>query len=474
VRLIVEADGGSRGNPGVAAYGVVVRDAANGRALARRGSYLGDAVTNNIAEYSGLIAGLRAAAEADPAAEVEVRMDSKLVVSQMTGVWKIKDQTLQRLAAEAREAQGSRRVKYTWVPRERNQAADALANEAMDTRGEVSRGPTKTSVPTSDAAGPAGGSAAGQTAPGKGAPARRKLSETSVPMSAAAQPGGESGAGVTASDKGHPAPAEPAQGNAAKKTRVAAVNPGPAALPPDAGAMAAGVKAAQRVASGSQRHIGNRAPITTLILVRHGMTADTSRDVFAGGSLEGPPLSPAGEAQAEAAALELERMAAVPWFELERPTVLLSSPTARTLGTAKHFERVFGLETAVDPGFAEEDFGEWDGLAKDQVEARWPGAAAAWYEDGAYTPPGGESRLMLFDRLRSAVERVVAAHRGATVVAVSHALATRAAIGVALGAPEPAWSSFRVAPASITVLRFWDRGNVEIICTNRTVAWAAP
>src|SRR5450755_3433874 len=88
-RLIVEADGGSRGNPGPAGYGALVRDADTTEVLAEESKSLGT-VTNNVAEYSGLIAGLRAAARIDPHASVQVRMDSKLVVEQMSGRWKIK------------------------------------------------------------------------------------------------------------------------------------------------------------------------------------------------------------------------------------------------------------------------------------------------------------------------------------------------------------------------------------------------
>ncbi|MDR2379017.1 MAG: reverse transcriptase-like protein, partial [Bifidobacteriaceae bacterium] len=139
MRLVVEADGGSRGNPGLAGFGAVVREAPGGRILAERAGYLGDAVTNNVAEYAGLIAGLKAAAAIDPAAELEVRMDSKLVVSQLSGAWKIKNAALAELAAEARELLGGRAVKFTWVPRARNQAADALANQAMDRRGSIAR-----------------------------------------------------------------------------------------------------------------------------------------------------------------------------------------------------------------------------------------------------------------------------------------------------------------------------------------------
>ena len=130
--FIIEADGGSRGNPGPAGYGALVRDPVTGVVLAERSESLGVA-TNNVAEYNGLIAGLRAAAEIDPGAEVEVRMDSRLVVEQMSGRWKIKHPDMKPLAATAAEAASAfPRVSYTWIPRERNKDADRLANEAMD------------------------------------------------------------------------------------------------------------------------------------------------------------------------------------------------------------------------------------------------------------------------------------------------------------------------------------------------------
>ncbi|HEV7146776.1 MAG TPA: bifunctional RNase H/acid phosphatase [Pedococcus sp.] len=136
--LVVEADGGSRGNPGVAGYGALVRDAATHALLWEGAAPLGKA-SNNVAEYSGLIAGLRAARRIDPAADIEVRMDSKLVVEQMAGRWKIKHQDMRRLALEARDelAELSRSggsVTFTWIPREENKAADALSNTGMDGR----------------------------------------------------------------------------------------------------------------------------------------------------------------------------------------------------------------------------------------------------------------------------------------------------------------------------------------------------
>lgn len=130
-RVIVEADGGSRGNPGPAGYGAVVFDAEDHRVLAERMESLGVA-TNNVAEYRGLVAGLTAAAELG-AVDVSVRMDSKLVVEQMSGRWKVKHPDmipLQRRAAEL--ASGFDRVTYTWIPRAENAHADRLANKAMD------------------------------------------------------------------------------------------------------------------------------------------------------------------------------------------------------------------------------------------------------------------------------------------------------------------------------------------------------
>ena len=139
-RLVVEADGGSRGNPGPAGYGAVVRDAVSGDVLAERAAGIGRA-TNNVAEYGGLIAGLTAAVELDPA-EVEVRMDSKLVVEQMSGRWQVKHPSMKPLASQAQAlVRRLPRVRFTWIPRAQNGHADRLANEAMDAaaRGDVWR-----------------------------------------------------------------------------------------------------------------------------------------------------------------------------------------------------------------------------------------------------------------------------------------------------------------------------------------------
>jgi ribonuclease H / adenosylcobalamin/alpha-ribazole phosphatase len=128
--VLIQADGGSRGNPGPAAYGAVLSDAETGQVLAEDGSTIGVA-TNNVAEYRGLIAGLELAAEFAPGADIEVRMDSKLVVEQMSGNWKIKHPDMKPLAMEAHRL-APFGTTYTWVPREQNKHADRLANEALD------------------------------------------------------------------------------------------------------------------------------------------------------------------------------------------------------------------------------------------------------------------------------------------------------------------------------------------------------
>ena len=127
--LVVEADGGSRGNPGPAAYGAIVRDGDTGRVLVEVAETIGEA-TNNVAEYRGVLAGIQHALEIDPEARIEARLDSKLIVEQMSGRWAIKNAALRDLALAVRRLRSD--VDYTWVPRAQNTAADRLVNEALD------------------------------------------------------------------------------------------------------------------------------------------------------------------------------------------------------------------------------------------------------------------------------------------------------------------------------------------------------
>jgi probable phosphoglycerate mutase len=131
MKLIIEADGGSRGNPGLSGAGAVVIDAASGNILREISEAVGIA-TNNVAEYSAVIFALEAAFEIDPAADIVVRMDSKLVVEQMSGRWKIKHPDMLSLGAKVQQLISGKNVEFVWIPREQNVLADALANKAMD------------------------------------------------------------------------------------------------------------------------------------------------------------------------------------------------------------------------------------------------------------------------------------------------------------------------------------------------------
>ncbi|MGP3990415.1 bifunctional RNase H/acid phosphatase [Streptomyces sp. 3N207] len=173
--FVVEADGGSRGNPGPAGYGAVVKDAASGETLRETAEFIGKA-TNNVAEYRGLLAGLRAAYELDAHAAVLVRMDSKLVVEQMSGRWKIKHPDMRPLAMEAAAVFPPDAVSYEWIPREKNKHADRLANEAMDAgkRGERwDAGASRAELDAAPGTGTVDAEPAAATDPGPTAPAAR-------------------------------------------------------------------------------------------------------------------------------------------------------------------------------------------------------------------------------------------------------------------------------------------------------------
>lgn len=131
-RLILHTDGGSRGNPGPAAFGLVLTD-ESGRLVTEKGVFLGQATCNE-AEYGGLIAGLEEA-QVHGATEVLIRSDSQLLVRQLNGDYKVKSQKLAPLFQRARHLLGEFAAwRAEHIPRELNARADALANEAMDRR----------------------------------------------------------------------------------------------------------------------------------------------------------------------------------------------------------------------------------------------------------------------------------------------------------------------------------------------------
>jgi ribonuclease H / adenosylcobalamin/alpha-ribazole phosphatase len=131
VRARLSTDGGARGNPGPAAYGYVL-EAEDGHVLAAHGEAIGRA-TNNVAEYRGLVAGMTKAAELG-VRELEVVSDSELLVKQMRGEYRVKNESLRELWEDANDLESRfARVRYTAVRRAHNELADRLVNEALDT-----------------------------------------------------------------------------------------------------------------------------------------------------------------------------------------------------------------------------------------------------------------------------------------------------------------------------------------------------
>lgn len=146
--FIIEADGGSRGNPGPSGSGAIVIDAESGKVITEISTF-GGIATNNVAEYRAVVVGLTEAFRHNPKAKVTVRMDSKLVVEQMSGNWKIKHPDMQVLAIEVQKLIAGKNVEWTWIPRELNSRADALANEAMDSERDSIRHLSHDEVQTS-------------------------------------------------------------------------------------------------------------------------------------------------------------------------------------------------------------------------------------------------------------------------------------------------------------------------------------
>ena len=355
--VIVEADGGSRGNPGPAAYGAVLRDAGTGEVIAERAECIGVA-TNNVAEYRGLIAGLEMYVEETPDADLEVRMDSKLVVEQMSGRWKIKHPDMRPLATTANRLApfGTR---FTWVPREQNKHADRLLNEALD-------------------------AAAGK-------PVRKNASTTS-------------------------AVEEPA--------------------PP----------------RGWAPHEGTP---TTLILVRHGETSHTRDKRFSGRGGEDPPLNENGQAQARAVADWLMPVG-------DEIDALVSSPLRRTRETAEILADRLDQKVDVEDGLAEAAFGTWDGMTFGEVQEKYPDDITAWLGSMDVRPGGGDSFEDMSRRVRRARDRLIAAHPGQTVLAVTHVTPIKLMVRMALGAPLDAVYRMELAPASVTVISWFEDGQASL------------
>jgi probable phosphoglycerate mutase len=346
-RVVIEADGGSRGNPGPAGYGAVVRDAETHEVLRECAGGIGIA-SNNVAEYRGLIAGLEAAVDLG-ATDVEVRMDSKLVVMQMSGEWKVKHPDMQLLAKQAAAVlREIPHAHFQHIPRAMNSHADRLANEAMDDQAagrEWQPRPPGTTV--------------------KAAKPRNTLYGWSAPA----------------------------------------------------------------------------GPATIAAILRHGETPLSVEKRFSGRGEAA--LTDRGAAQAEAAAMRLAGLGL---------DVIVSSPLRRTRQTAEIVAAKAGVDVVIEDGFAETDFGEWEGATFGEISQRSPEALQEWLADPNIAPPGGESMAATAKRIVAARQRTIAAYPDQKVLVVTHVTPIKLMLRDALDAPLHSVFRIHIDPASVSLI----------------------
>ncbi|WP_455356083.1 bifunctional RNase H/acid phosphatase [Streptomyces sp. SYSU K217416] len=402
-QLVVEADGGSRGNPGPAGYGAVVLDPETGETLAEAAEYIGVA-TNNVAEYKGLVAGLKAARALAPDAEIHVRMDSKLVVEQMSGRWKIKHPDMKPLAAEAALVFPRAQVTYEWIPREKNKHADRLANEAMDA-GKKGR----------------------QWEPSSSSAALDARAARAVAVPPPSGPPGDAKAGAA---KARAALARPAEAPASAPT----------------------------VGWGASADLGAPA---TLVLLRHGETALTPQKRFSGSGGSDPELSAVGRRQAEAVASVLAArgtVQAVVTSPLKRCRET-AEVVATRLGLDLGIED--GLREADFGAWEGLTFAEVRERFPDDLDAWLASPKAA-------PTGSGESFAAVARRVAATRDRLVAQYAGKTVLLVTHVTPVKTLVRLALGAPPESLFRMELSAASLSAVAYYADGNASLRLLNDT------
>ncbi|GAA4292115.1 bifunctional RNase H/acid phosphatase [Streptomyces venetus] len=525
--FIVEADGGSRGNPGPAGYGAVVSDAATGETLREVAEYIGVA-TNNVAEYRGLVAGLRAAHELDPAATVHVRMDSKLVIEQMSGRWKIKHPDMKPLAAEAARVFPPGRVTYEWIPREQNKHADRLANEAMDAgaRGEQwSESASTAELDTAAAAvppEPPGDAVAGaarvrralaerdaSAASAESAPSAPSApSPASAPTPASAPSGTEAGAPSVRDATNVSGPGgEPAKDSADVRAAGAVADAraaegvvGSGTAEAGAGVRAAGAAADGRAAegiagsgaaeglarSGTAEGVADAGGSKAVADARAAQAVATPG--WAPADMGAPatfvllrhgetPLTPqkrfsgSGGTDPSLSAAGREQAERAAAFLARRGTIqaIVSSPLARTRETAGIVAARLGLDVSIDDGLRETDFGAWEGLTFAEVRERHPDDLNAWLASPDAEPTGGgESFAATATRLAATRDKLIAAYAGRTVLLVTHVTPIKTLVRLALGAPPESLFRMELSAASLSAVAYYADGNASVRLLNDT------
>ena len=376
--LIIEADGGSRGNPGLAGSGACVIHADTGEVILEVSKFIGIA-TNNVAEYIALVAGLEGAYELNPDARILVRMDSKLVIEQMAGRWRIKHPDMQQLGARVQKLVAGKQVRWQWIPREENSRADALANKAMDEQGDAT---------------------------------------------------------VSRAEESPRSPV---------------------------------VEFNQTLPSSVRAPGGVRAPLTTVVLIRHGRTHLTESKRISGNGGENPGLSDLGRGDAHKAAKAAAEIGnSGPWSHLQPISAIVSSPIQRTLDTAHILANELGLGVEVNENIAEISFGDWDGHTNAEVMNKWADEFAAWQGSWTVSPPNGES-LEVFDaRVQAGRRDILERFAGQTIAVVSHVMPIRGFIKAGMDAGVAAYWRPQISPCSITIIRFWADEAAEVIAVNAT------
>jgi ribonuclease H / adenosylcobalamin/alpha-ribazole phosphatase len=223
-----------------------------------------------------------------------------------------------------------------------------------------------------------------------------------------------------------------------------------------AGAAEAGGPAGNRDSATGWRPPQSR-PTTTLLL-RHGQTPLSAERRFAGrGDV---PLTPLGLEQAAAAAAALAERGGI--------DLVLTSPLQRARQTAEAVAQQTGAPLAVDDDLAETDFGGWEAMTFAEVMARWPAELSAWMAGADAAPPGGESFATVAKRVDAALDRLLSAHQGQTVVVVSHVTPIKTVVCRALLAPPAALFRIHLDVASLTEAAWFADGPALLRSLNDT------
>ena len=196
---------------------------------------------------------------------------------------------------------------------------------------------------------------------------------------------------------------------------------------------------------------------TVTALLRHGQTPMSVQKRYAGRT--DAPLTEVGVQQAAAAAKRLASAGL---------GVIVTSPLLRTVQTAQAVAAVTGAAVVTDDGFRETDFGAWEGLTFAEVRERWPAEISAWLADPEVAPPGGESFTDVSARVTAALDRVLAARAGQTVLIVSHVTPIKMLVAAALLAPPAALYRMHLDVAALSEIDWYADGPAVLRSFNDT------